>query len=252
MKGKIKDHGIIVKFSEYSESSLIIRCLTSKHGLISILAKGLRKQPQKNTLLAMGEYEFTLYAPSDEGLYLFCEAALIKEHGFEYAPEIWTAAQCGTELIAAMIIPAYEHEMIYDYLRLYLDYLGGVKSNAILVFWRFFTRLMQIIGVPFSTSKCMICHAEDTKIIASAAATADLVCADCYYESADKERYLLLASQSAGILALLPQIGNYLNLLHIERGTVRQINAILLVYYQAHFHKKLKLNSLSVLEQFYG
>lgn len=251
MKGRIKDRGIILKFSDYSESSLIIRCLTSSHGIISILAKGLRKQPQKNALIVLSEYEFILYEPTDAGLYLFCEAALLKDHSFDYAPEIWTAAQCGAELIAVQVIHGNEHEMIYDFLRLYLDYLSGIKTNAILVFWRFFIRLLQIVGIQFSTTSCGLCHDEDAKPIARDLATAGLLCADCFYGSESKERYLLLSSQSAAILAMLPQIGNYLEQLHIDRATAREINALLLDHYQAHFNKTLKLNSLSVLEQFY-
>ncbi|HRY84586.1 MAG TPA: recombination protein O N-terminal domain-containing protein, partial [Candidatus Cloacimonadota bacterium] len=114
MKAKITDRAIIVKVTNFSETSLIVRCITANHGFISFLAKGLRKTQDKTQLISLLEYELNLYSPREQGLYLFADANLISENTIYTHPETWAAAECGIELLEHLLIPPEEYGCYYD------------------------------------------------------------------------------------------------------------------------------------------
>ena len=105
MKGRVRDTGIVLKSSCYSESSLILHALCGQRGLISILAKGQRGEEKSSAIVVLGEYEFVLYEPADTGMYLLAEASPTSENNLSANPEAWTAGMCGAELLQAILVP---------------------------------------------------------------------------------------------------------------------------------------------------
>lgn len=251
MKAKVKLQGCLMKMSEYSESSLILQVFTRELGSISVLGKGIRKTQNRNQLNPLSEYEFSLYAPQDTGLYLLSESSLLQERNFIALPESWAAADCALELFSALIIPTEESPVYYRLLNAYLAYLGKLESNAILIWWRFLLRVFRMLGTPFHPDLCSSCQGSGT-IRAYAKGTAELLCAECFEPTLDGDRYETIQPQSSQILALLPQIGDHLSTLKPSRFSVQQINRLLAEFYSAHFNRELKLKSLKVLEQYYS
>lgn len=251
MKAKLKLQGCLVKMSEYSESSLILQVFTRELGSLSILAKGIRKSQNRNQLNPLSEYEFSLYAPREAGLYLLSESSLLLERNFCSLPESWAAADCALELYSLLIIPTEESPVYYRLLNAYLAYLAKLEGNAILIWWRFLLRVFMMLGTPFQPATCSSCQGSGP-IRAYAKGTADLICADCFDPGPDADRYTSLSPQSSQILALLPQIGDHLSTLTPSRASVQQINLLLAEFYYSHFNHELKLKSLKVLEQYYS
>ena len=67
----------------------------------------------------------------------------------------------------------------------------------------------------------------------------------------DLQNRELLSPVSAMVLSLMPVIGEHLSTLKLDRNSVSSLNELFARYYQAHFHKALRLRGLDVLEQFY-
>ena len=249
MKAKITDHAIIIKVTNFSETSLIVRCLTANHGFISFLAKGLRKAQDKTQLISLFEYELNLYSPQDQGLYLFSDANLISENTIYTRPETWAAADSGIELLEHLMIPPEEYGSYYDLVKSYLAYLEKVNKNSILILWRFWIRVFKLSGVDFDPLICSHCHKEGEMAAALDQSTGSLLCKDCLDE-ASRANLLLLSSAARDILQRLPQIGNLLDQIKLNRALVIEINSLLSAWWESHFHEALHCRSLGVLVQF--
>lgn len=247
MKSRIRDQGIVSRISEYSESSLIIKAFAREQGSISIIAKGIRKQ--KDKLCALSCYDLNLYEPSDGGLYILSEFNLQREYAMFGDPEKWAAAECALELLSGLIIPHEENPAYFSLLCRYLDFLEGATGHSILLWWRFLLRVFLLLGVPLNLRQCSLCHRELKTLVAYGKSSCEPVCLPCHDE--DPLRCEGLSSQSARILSLLPEIGNFLKTIQPTRQTVQELNSYFSNYHQVHFARPLRLKSVEVLEQFY-
>lgn len=251
MKGRVRDRGILVKTSNYSESSLVMRVYTQGHGMIGILAKGIRKKQDAELPAPLCEYDFCLYEPQEGGLYLLSEFAPLAELDFAADPEKWAAAECALELYSALIIPAEETAEYYRLLQTWLDFLTTLAGSAILVWWRFLLRVFKMLGVALDVETCSECRKSGKAAAAWDQGNSGLLCGDCLAASANPSRFELFSPAASRILGLLPEIGNYLDSLKPSGRAVRELNSFFAAYYQTHFNRLLKLRSLGVLEQFY-
>jgi len=249
MKGRVKDQGIILKINPYGDSSLIAQVLCRQLGNISFIAKGLRKKTSYLPLQPLGEYELTIYEPLESGLYLFNEASVAKERDYD-KPKNWSTALCGAELIAHLVVAADEHRLYFDLLSEYLNYLIPLEYEPLPIFWRLFLRIMQLQGLKLDPERCSACgrHAKPQSYLRL---DSSLLCRSCSLEQHSEAELQYFSLGASELLALLPQIGNYIKDLKLDRSVVRELNEFFIYYYQAHTHQTLKLKSLSVLEQLY-
>lgn len=241
----MKTIGIITSIIPYSESSLICKVQSREAGHISLIAKGIRKK--ELTLSRMWEYDFNLLEPKEEGLYLVKEARELKDFSTYPSSGTWAAADCGAELLSHIIIPLPEAQEYYSLLSTYLGYLQGVEKNAVLLLWRLFMRVYRILGINLVLDQCAICGKQ--REIVARTNSGDLVCTECQSDAGYSSQ--LFMPQSRKIIRLLPEIGNHLSLLELDRVVVKELNDFFIDYYYAHYKQKLRLKSLSVLCQFY-
>ncbi len=251
MRNKVTDRGFLAKTSAYGESSLILKTFTRGHGMISVIAKGIRKKPGAETLYPVNDYEFVLYEPGEGGLYLLSEFSLAREYDLSRKAECWAVAECALELYGKLMIPQDENPQYYDLLHDLFAYLESLERNAILIWWRFLLRIYSMLGIPFNPDLCSQCGRRAKSIAAYENESAKLVCPDCLDTQADPDRYTILTSQSSRVMALLPRIGGYLDSFTLTRQSVTQLNTLFADYWSEHFNRPLKLRSLKVLEQFY-
>ena len=248
---KSKLTGILLKQSEYSDSSLVLKFFCINHGLISVLAKGIRRKTEREQLNNLCEYELELYEPREVGLWLLVEHCQLQDFSRLANPATWAAAECGLELASQMMVSPDEHSLIYLLTTSYLTYLQNVRNNAVLIFWRFFLRLIRQsgIGSPFDT--CCLCLAPQSEYLAYDQSQAGLVCRNCLGDLNFNDHLQMLSPNSSRILALMPEIGKHLETLLIRKAEVTEINILLENYWSSHHKQTLKLKSLSVLCQFY-
>lgn len=250
MKAKIRTRGIVLKLSPYGDTSGIVRIFSREQGLIGILAKGIRKATDKTQLIVMQEYEFELYSPSEAGLYLFCSADPLNESGLYLNPAIWAAAESGIEILENMEFSHDETTEYYDLLQKYLSYLEGVKTNGVLIYWRFFLRVLQVAGLDMQSRRCALCGGDTEPITGIDLSTGSLVCDGCGSDHHTNSLHRLSA-EATHIFNALPEIGNHLAEYRLNAQIISEINDLFLSYWNCHYSKPLRLKSLGVLSQFY-
>nr|MDK2850942.1 repair protein RecO [Candidatus Cloacimonadota bacterium] len=243
----IKTTGIITELIPYSESSYIAKVITYDKAQISIIAKGWRKKNEP--ILRFFEYDFCLSEPKEEGLYILKELCVIKDFSSYPNSSTWAAAEAGMELINKIIIPLSEAKDYYTLLREYLGYLQKVSKNGILIFWRMLLRIFKMMGINFDPELCDRCQCLTSPV--AMGHNGDLICQNCLQEMFDTHEYRTLSSTAQRVLTLLPQIGNYLETIKLDRAVTEELNNLFLDYYSSHNKQTLKLKSLSVLSQFY-
>lgn len=250
MKAKITDRAIIVKVTNFSETSLIVRCLTANNGFISFLAKGLRKAQDKIQLISLFEYELNLYSPREQGLYLFSDANLISENTIYTHPETWAAADAGIELLEHLMIPPEEFGTYYELVKSYLAYLERVNKNSILILWRFWIRVFKLSGVDFDPLLCSNCHQNGESVSSFDQNSGSLLCAACSPDD-PSDSLQKLSPAARELLTQMTVIGSLLDTIKLNKAVVIEINELLSGWWESHFHESLHIRSLSVLVQFY-
>ncbi len=243
----IKSQGIAIDLIPFSESSYIIKALTREKAQISIIAKGWRKK--KEPLLRFVEYDFCLSEPKEEGLYILKELSFVKDFSGYPSSATWAAAEAGAELISKIIIPISEAGDYYALMRDYLAYLEKLPENGILIFWRLISRLFVMMGIRMDLGICDRCQSPCAP--EAMGHSGNLICKCCYQECSETGQYQPLSATAQQVLSLLPQIGNHLESIKLDRSVIQELNKVFLDYYSVHNKQTLKLKSLSVLSQFY-
>jgi DNA repair protein RecO len=256
MKIKLKTHCFLLKKQPYSESSFLLQVFAENHGLISILAKGMRKNKERQDILlnTLNEFEVIISEPATPGLYTLNELCLVNEYPADLPLETWICAQAGAELLTKLLIPQDEIPPFYLALRQYLTYQKAVTANPIAIFWRFTLHIIKLLGVPVVLNQCADCHCltgsrslygdtviEGKSICAYRADTGQLICNDCQLNYGTVHR---LTPECISILELIPVIGNYLNDLSISAECLNQLNHFFLHYLSCQFHQPIHLKSL--------
>ncbi|GAB1366578.1 hypothetical protein MASR1M36_14490 [Candidatus Cloacimonadaceae bacterium] len=245
---KAKLNAILIKQSEYGDSSLIYRFFTSEHGQIGVLAKGIRKNQEH--LLALCQYELNVFEPKEPGLWLFAEASLLKDYSAFPSTSTWAAAECGMELVSQIIIPQEDIGAVFDLALSFLVYLQKTPVNAILILWRFMLRVTIFSGIGNPFASCCLCEKAFSHYSAYLRSKGGMLCKACSRDMSPNDDLFWLSETSSRIIGLLPEIGNYLTEIKLSPPTINEINSVFEYYWLAHHKHPLKLKSLGLLSQF--
>jgi DNA repair protein RecO len=247
MPGKIKTNCILLKKQPYSETSVLMQVISDTLGMVSVLAKGMRKGKEHNDYLlnVLNEYEFVVSSASPSGMHTLVEMTLLEEFPTDLALDTWFAAQAGAEILTKLIVPEEEVPLFYHVLKQYLTYLKTVSVNPLAIFWRYLLHLDKLLGVPINLTACSTCQIGMDKLEGYSPETGQLLCRKCMMELHSSYS---LSPEAGQIISLLPVVGNFLNDLIISPETARQINRFMLNYLNAQFHRKIVLNSLQFFE----
>ncbi len=247
MSRDIKTKGIIIKKVSFRETSIILDILTPDFGVISVMAKGIRKQKSKNTGLIelLNELELILYKNPNSEWYIYRSSHLINAHLFNIEHTTSILMQAPVEVIRQIIISPDDSLEIYELLETYLNYIISIKKNEIAIFWRFLIKLCKIIGIHFNIANCVDCS-QPKQFYAYFPQKHGFICEDCYHPVND-EQVFKLNNNAAELISKLNNIGNYMNDISITKLTVNQINRIFIIHLSEHFHKKIHLKSIELL-----
>lgn len=251
MKARVKTPAVLARIMEYGDTSLILKVFSRDYGYISLIAKGIRKKQDSSLLSPLNEYEFTMYEPQEQGLFLLSEFSLLAECGLAANPQLWAAAQCALELLSQLLIASDENPAYYQLLTRYLEFLDRSKIDPAMLWWRFLLRVMKLMGTPLDTKTCSLCQASTQPVSAWRKGSAELVCVQCLDPLQKSDALELLSPQSSLLLNKLDQLYET-ETIKPTRHSLHQLNQLFAAYYQSHYNKTLKLKSLGVLEQFYG
>ena len=247
MSRDVKTKGIIIKKVDFRETSIILDVLTPEFGVISVIAKGIRKQKSKNTglLEILNELELNLYKNPNSEWYTYKSSLIINAHMFNINLTISILMQAPVEIIRQIIIPVDDSQAIYNLLKVYLEYIKTIKKNGIAIFWRFLLKLFKIVGITFNITHCVECS-KRKHFVAYFPQKHGFICEDCYLPVYDEQLFKLNSNVSE-LISKLNNIGNYLEDMLIPKTTIKQINKIFIIHLSEQFHRKIQLKSIELL-----
>ncbi len=243
---------IVLRITDYSESSYVLLLLSNEYGIFSAIAKGAKKPKNRFSsvfgLLNEFDGEFT-GSPNSE-LWTVVEAKPIEFHLLNKKYGIIQLLSASAELYQQSIIHESEANDFYNLLEKYLKYLPIVQSNHILIFWRFLNGYFKLNGIPLNYNICPQCNDILEESLSYSYSMGGFLCKKCRKQDNLVSEIIGISSESilsnneSLILKRLSSIGNYINDVTISQTSVEKINNIFIHYLSFHFHKKFHLNSL--------
>ncbi len=247
MKGRdLKITGLVLRKTNFRETSVILDVLTPDLGKIAVIAKGARntKSDLVGNLDLLNEINFDLYVKAQSDWYLVKSADVIKTHLYEINFNTSLLMQAATEIIRQLHIPPEDYEQIYNLMHSFLYYIPQIKNNGIAIFWRFLLRLMIILGIELDTDRCVICNKPKKNYSAFSIQSHGLICSDCYRPSLAEA--WSKPQEITFIMKNIMQIGNFLEDIKMNSLSIKQINKLFLDHLEEHFNKKFYLKSLQI------
>jgi DNA repair protein RecO (recombination protein O) len=238
--------GIILRKTNYRNSSLLLELFCEQTGKITVLGKGIRSEEnQYYSLMEIGNELDLLLNKSETDLYFFRQGELISAHLFSLPYEQTLPYFAAIELYLQLMIPQNEAPFFYQLLRDYFLYLNRVSQNGVVIFWRFLLKIFQLFGIPFNWKECCKCGSTLQNHTAFSPSLSGFLCSDC--SRTGQFDFYFLQPEENDILQKLPNIGNYLSKLNITPTAVRNINQLFLFYLNENFHQTFHINSLQSL-----
>jgi DNA repair protein RecO (recombination protein O) len=188
------DHAIVLRITEYSETSQILTLLAARHGHLRLIAKGARRSTKTRfvagfDLLERGDVSFvpargdaqlgTLTEWVQRDSYSGLRRDLVRLYGGLYA----------AELVAGLTEEADPHPELFSALRTLLDTLAG-DAPAAPALPRFQMALLRAIGYVPDFSICVDCARPVTPgaPVFFSATAGGLLCRDCELHHVEKRR----------------------------------------------------------------
>jgi len=247
MSRDVKTAGIILRKVNFRETSIILNILTPDLGIITVMAKGVRKQKSKSIglLELLNELDLELYSNPNSEWYIYKSARIKNNHLFNIDHRTSILMQAAVEMIRQIMISIEDSQEIYNLLSTYLDYIKSVNKNGIAILWRFILKLCRILGIEFSLKNCVQCS-EYKYFKVYFPQKNGFICNDCYHPGY-YEQVIEIDIATAELISKLNDIGKYLDEVSITKSTIKQLNRIFLIHLSEHFHKKIHLKSIELL-----
>ncbi len=242
-----KCNAIVLKVTEYSNTSQIIQFFSKEFGHIGVIAKGTRNPKNKyyGLIQQLGNYETVIYK-KDTSLSLLKEISLIDDHnGLNSDFTMIALAHAGAELYLQLMFEEDDYEKFYILLAQFYDFLPSIKRNHILVFWRFLLRVAGFLGFSFKFNTCQVCGIQNSELFHGISFVHNgFICSDCAKKHAATEHFQINES-TRKLLLTLKNLHN-LESFEIAEQDIKTINTIFRTYLSYHLHKKIHLRSLEV------
>ncbi len=198
----LKDEAVVVRRTEYAETSQIVTLFSARHGLLRLIAKGARRSTRKHfaaglDLLELGEVGFlpphgdaqlgTLTDWVQREAFVGVRRELLRLYGALYA----------VELVAFLTEEADPHPELFESLVRALRGLAGDTPAAPLL-PTFQSELLRAIGYAPDLEHCVSCHRPPARggPVYFSAGAGGLVCRDCEAHHVEKRR---LPAQLVGV-----------------------------------------------------
>ncbi|MBN2829576.1 MAG: DNA repair protein RecO [Candidatus Cloacimonetes bacterium] len=243
---------IVLRVTDYSETSYILLLLSKDFGLISAIAKGAKKQSSKffSVFGLLNEFEGEFSRSPNSELLTVINASLIKSYlpGLKYGTVQLLSA--GAELIRQSVIDEKESEDYYRLFYNYLSFLPSVEKNQILIFWRYVYSYLKLEGITLVPDNCSHCASKLSNTLFYSNSIGGFICSSCLEKEAilrdlsNNDRIITLTGVTAEIMQKLPSIGNYLEDIAVTPTTYNLINKLLLSYLRFHLNPQINFVSL--------
>ena len=176
-----KTNGVIVRRSDYTETSKILTIYTERFGKCKFLAKGASRKNSKftNNMEPFSHVEIEFYY-KDRPVLLLNSCDLI-ENNFSISDDLETffIAYSTLQLIEDVIIEREENRNLYNILVLFLNDIIKMRKNRINLYYKFLLGFNKEIGFKIDLSSCVSCSKKftGTEVYAT---ESGLICSSCF------------------------------------------------------------------------
>ena len=182
----IKAESIVLRKTNFKDSSLIVQFYTKDYGKISALLKGARSSKSKigSKVDVLNHTEIVLYKKEERELHLVTQANL-KNHFPTIKEDLdrlkYASAVC--ELVLNLIPENESNEKIFRGVIKIISLMDKKDSDPQILFARFLLFFIKEIGYEISTEKCVSCGNPFEKSNNNAFNYAEgIICENCYNE----------------------------------------------------------------------
>jgi DNA repair protein RecO (recombination protein O) len=145
----IKTESIVLKCSNYRETSKIVTFYSRSHGKIRGIAKGVRSSKSRwgGALQSMAYLNLFLYFKENKDLHLISNAEYIQHYSSIYGD--YDKMQAGYRMIELINRTTAEHQQNIDIFKLLKDTLGNLENatkNYMNLLFYFEFRLCELLG----------------------------------------------------------------------------------------------------------
>jgi DNA repair protein RecO (recombination protein O) len=155
-----KTEGIILRKSDYGDSSSIITIYTRDFGKVSAILKGAKSSKSKYGASGdlLNRVEIVLYKKEGRQVQTISQIDLVKHYqyikddleGLKYAGAI-------LELVSVLTLEEENSARLYDGLAKILDLIESPQSNKKYMFAKFYLFFIAELGYKIATDQCIIC-----------------------------------------------------------------------------------------------
>tara|TARA_R110002073_G_scaffold98665_1_gene226113 strand:+ start:1188 stop:1985 length:798 start_codon:yes stop_codon:yes gene_type:complete len=179
-----QSHAIVLRTTEFSETSLVVTLFTRDFGRLSAIAKGARrpKGPFEGSLDLLAVCRVVVHRKSSDALDLLTEAKLHRR--FRGADRSLARVYAGyyvAEILRLMTDDHDPHVDVYDLTISVLNQIDGVGDVASTILF-YEAQMLRLLGHAPGTDRCTDCGKEmatTASRIPFALATGGIVCANC-------------------------------------------------------------------------
>jgi len=173
-----KEKGIVLTGIDYSNSSRIIRIFTEKSGVVSLIAKGIRKPKSRlrGNAESLSFIEFTYYEKERRELGVLKEANIIEP--FLQIKEDLQLLNIAYGICFILQHIPHSHRSIFRIALRSLEVLEKKKSKEVIFY--FLLYLYKSEGIFPEIKKCVVCGNKDTGFLSIK--EGGLKCRNCYTE----------------------------------------------------------------------
>ncbi|OQX89558.1 MAG: DNA repair protein RecO [candidate division Zixibacteria bacterium 4484_93] len=177
--------GIVIRVTEYAETSLIVNLFTPERGKIGLMLKGAKKP--RSQLSAVFDFfnivEVVFYDKEGANLHLCSQATLVRDFpGLVKDLEAYHYAVFGIEVADRLFPPEEKNIEGYRNLLEYLTILNSGEEARKFGLLRasYYLKMLTIAGYEPQLSECTVCHKkEDFHKIFFSPPSGGIVCGDC-------------------------------------------------------------------------
>ncbi|MDO5576643.1 MAG: DNA repair protein RecO [Fibrobacter sp.] len=246
----ISTNAVIVNVSPYRETSCILKLFSPEYGLITGIAKGIKKLKSRHDPLERGfNVNLTVYFRQNRDINTVTDIHIVDFYpGIRSSLHKTAVRDIAFELILTSIINSNPQNELYPVLLDFLFELEQVSKKQPLYFllWRFFYSFATISGFGPNFSECVYCGKpinENGYLIIGNGGVSCQMCCKNEFRNSD----LLVPEQLPGIL-LSPAFEHDLDL-GFNSHDLTRLTRLILSYCRYHLDIHREFKSLSFLEQ---
>jgi DNA repair protein RecO (recombination protein O) len=237
----IRDEGIICRKIAYSESSWILKIFTPMHGMISLIAKGARRQKSrfggKTEVFTYGEFQW--YESRNSDLHTLTEVAIKDHYQLDKDLDILSNANVMVDLLLKIHSDPRPDLELFDVAKRGVEYLNKTEGSKLDVRFlsRFYLKVLQCEGHGIQFSNCGQCGNAVEKVSRFSTDLGSFICRDCLTDELEDGN----AQRLFNFVSLKNEMPTLQELYKIEK--------FLLDFMGHHFGRELNLKSYDFLDE---